>query len=186
MHSKMALGTFSAFVMERPDSYGVSPVVVRTISDPCSGRDQFRTRKEVTKATDAVLQRLRSQLTKEENEVLNTTVLADVANKKTNWKKLRCTSRAFLIDKFRQITGHDPADDVNAGDLSAIIAEDKFGKHYFGRNFNGPAQRAPQPVPETKPAIPDPSYADILISGDELYQRSGVVGHLTTVDCVAA
>jgi hypothetical protein len=141
----------------------VSPIFTSEISDPCSDRLLFRTRKEVTRATDAFLERLRSQLTKQENEVLDKTVLAEVANKKTNWKKLRGTSRMFLIDKFRNITGHEPADDMNAGDLSAIIAEDKFGRYYFGGDFDGPSQRAPRPIPESM-------HTDTLLSGGEWYQ----------------
>jgi superfamily II DNA or RNA helicase len=180
-------GVWSAvYCQETHGSYRVLPVFTRDISDPCSGRLLFRTRKEVITSTDGFLQRLRSQLTKEENEVLDTTVLADAANKKTNWKKLRGTNRSFLIDKFREITSHDPADDMSAGDLSAIIAEDKFGQHYFGRDFDGPAQRAPQPVSETKPPILDPNTTDILTSGSENYQGFEVTSYSPIPDSVAA
>jgi len=179
-------GVWSAvYCKEAPGSYRVSPIFTGEISDPCSGRLLFPTRKEVTRAADTFLERLRSQLTKEENEVLDTTMLADAANKKTDWKRLRGTSRAFLIDKFRQITGHDPDYDMNAGDLSAIIAEDKFGRHYYGRHFDGPAQRTPQPVLETMPAIVDPNNG-VTLTSDEPYQRFGVASHFSISEGVAA
>jgi hypothetical protein len=178
-------GVWSAvYCQETHGSYRISPIFTSEISDPCSRRLLFRTRKEVVRATDALLEQLRSKLTKEENEVLDTTVLADVANKKTNWKKLRGTSRAFLIDKYRKITGRDPADDMNAGDLSAIIAEDKFGKHYFGSDFDGASQRAPRVVSEAIAAVVD-SKVDTATSGAELYQSFGV-GHPPIYDEVAA
>jgi hypothetical protein len=81
--------------------------------------------------------------------------------------------QGFLIDKYRNITGKDPADDMNAGDLSAIIAEDKVGRHFFGNDFDGPSQRAPRIVPDTIPAVVD-SNADPALSGSELYQSFGV------------